>query len=264
MSGMEYYRLPLVERPFSPLHHLYAPTGVVGQGMGIVGTLFIVVGVSMYSLRKRANGLRQLGKLKYWLEIHIFLCTLGPFLALLHTTFKFGGIVAISFWSMTLVVASGFFGRYVYVRIPKTLNGRFLSVTEVRETVRELARTVEEESGLPTEEIEALLTPVQPKASGSIVGALRLSVRGWARRQADRRRLERALTSAGVPSATRERIVEHILEQRRLGSQVALLHPFLRAFRYWHAFHLPLATVMMIILALHVSVSVMFGYTWIF
>ncbi len=263
-SGLDYYLLPLDERAFSPLHRLYAPTGLVGHGLGIVGTLFIVVGVCMYSLRKRVQGLRRWGKLKHWLEIHIFLCTLGPFLVLLHTTFRFGGIVAISFWSMALVVASGFFGRYLYVRIPKTVNGRFLTAAEVREEVNGLARRVERESGLPAADVEALLAPIRPRSSAGIAGALRLSLRDWPRRRSEHRRLDRALASAGVPTTIRGGLIGSILEEERLRRQAALLQPFQRAFRYWHTLHLPLAAVMMIILAVHVAVAIMLGYTWIF
>jgi hypothetical protein len=53
-------------------------------------------------------------------------------------------------------------------------------------------------------------------------------------------------------------------EQRRLRQQALFLVPFQRLFRYWHVLHLPLATIMFLVLAVHVSVSIMFGYTWIF
>ena len=79
----------------------------------------MLVGVILYSARKRVSWLGGAGGLGNWLQFHIFLCTLGPLLVLLHTTFRFGGIVSIAFWSMVLVVASGVFGRYVFARIPK-------------------------------------------------------------------------------------------------------------------------------------------------
>ena len=52
---------------------------------------------------------------------------MGPVLVTLHTAFKFNGIVSIAYWSMVLVVLSGFVGRYLYVRVPKTLRGTELS-----------------------------------------------------------------------------------------------------------------------------------------
>ena len=83
--------------------------------------------------RKRYRILSRIGLLKHWLEFHIFLCTLGPILVLFHTAFKFGGLVAISFWSMVAVFLSGIIGRFIYLQIPRTIEGRELSLNEVRD-----------------------------------------------------------------------------------------------------------------------------------
>lgn len=52
----------------------------------------VMIGVMTYSFRKRVRAFNQIGKIKYFLEFHIFLCLLGPMLVLFHTTFKFGGM----------------------------------------------------------------------------------------------------------------------------------------------------------------------------
>jgi hypothetical protein len=53
-------------------------------------------------------------------------------MVLYHTSFKFGGIVAVSFWSMVAVFLSGIVGRFIYIQIPRTIEGRELSLNEVR------------------------------------------------------------------------------------------------------------------------------------
>ena len=35
-------------------------------------------------------------------------------------------------------------------------------------------------------------------------------------------------------------------------------------FKYWHVAHLPFALVMLIIMVIHVAVTIVFGYKWIF
>ena len=62
----------------------------------------------------------------------------------------------------------------------------------------------------------------------------------------------------------RSSLVHRLEEEVRIEHQLLVLDPFRRAFRYWHAFHLPLAIVMLAILIVHVGVSIAFGYTWIF
>lgn len=291
-AGLDYYVVPLPERPFSPLHAQFAPTGLIGQGLGIAGTLMIALGVLSYGIRKRVRALARWGKLKSWLHFHIFLCLLGPFLVLLHTTFKFGGLVAIAFWSMTLVVASGVFGRWVYVWIPKTANGQFLGRDEIRERLHELLHELESQLGMSSEALLDLLTPRVSAPGGEETGPAQVRDRRHAprsgpdrRRHARRRmgilravtesvrhalasgreraRYKRILESRGVPEPMRSRVVGVLAEERRLEQQLRMLEPFQSAFRYWHAFHLPLAVAMVVILVIHVGVAIAFGYTWI-
>lgn len=100
---------------------------------GIVGSLMMLAGVSSYMLRKRIQKLSRFGLLKYWLEFHIFLCSLGPMLVLYHTAFKFRGLVAVSFWSMVAVVISGVIGRYIYLQIPRTIEGFEMDLNEINQ-----------------------------------------------------------------------------------------------------------------------------------
>jgi len=291
LAGLDYYVVPLPERPFSPLHAQFAPTGLVGQGMGIVGTLMMAVGVISYGVRKRVRALARLGKLRDWLHVHIFLCLLGPFLVLLHTSFKFGGLVAIAFWSMALVVASGVFGRWVYVWIPKTANGRFLGRDEVRERLARVLGELEGGLGMTSDQLRRLLEPRleeerarasrfgtsdrrriarpgpdrrrSPRRRLGVLGALADAIMYALGRRRQRARIGRVLVEAGIPAPARSRIERNLEEERRIEQQLRLLEPFQAAFRYWHAFHLPLALVMVAVLLAHVGVAIAFGYTWI-
>ncbi len=113
-------------------------SGIIGHGLGIVGSLLILLGVFTYMLRKRLRFFSRMGILKHWLEFHIFFCTLGPVLILFHTTFKFGGIVAVSFWSMVAVFLSGIVGRYIYLQIPRSIEGRELTLREMEDQIAEM------------------------------------------------------------------------------------------------------------------------------
>lgn len=130
--GLSFYQVKIEERFFHSDYSLLKPSGVWGHGFGIIGSVLMLVGVISYMMRKRSRRLHKVGILKHWLEFHIFLCTLGPILVLFHTSFKFGGIVAVSFWSMVAVFVSGIIGRFIYIRIPRTIEGRELTLNEVR------------------------------------------------------------------------------------------------------------------------------------
>lgn len=260
IEGFDYYRLPFQERAFSPLHDTFKPAGSIGEALGIAGAVMMLVGVSMYSLRKRAGFLARMGKLKYWLEIHIFLCTLGPFLIVLHTSLRFGGIVSIAFWSMVVVVASGILGRYVYAHIPKTINGRFLTLQAIEEERDALLGQVASRTGMSPEQVAGALATEPPRSPSGFAHALYLAVRSGFAKRRHVKRARRLLRDRGVPRGVREGLEALIRSRFQLEQEMVLLKPFQRLFRYWHLLHLPLALVMLLIVVAHVLVAMLFGY----
>ncbi|HEX8297585.1 MAG TPA: hypothetical protein VF594_00380 [Rubricoccaceae bacterium] len=249
--GLDYYLTPLNARLAHPGHDLFRPTGLVGNRLAVAGTAMLLGGVTMYSVRKRWARLAGVGKLRHWLSFHIWLCTLGPFLILLHTSFKVGGLVSVAFWSMIVVVASGIVGRYVYVRIPQAVSGRALEMREI-ESERAALLTEWADAGGP----DGLLDAGPERVSG-VFGAFALALRSGRAARAEARRVRRV-----VPEADAKRLVDLAARHRRLALGRALLGPFGRVFRYWHAVHLPLAIVMALILLVHILIAVLFGYAW--
>lgn len=136
--GRSYYSLPIEERFFHPMYEALKPSGYLSHGFGIAGTLLILFGLFSYMARKHLRIFWGWGLLKHWLELHIFLCTLGTLLVLFHTTFKFGGIVSVGFWSLMIVWFSGLIGRFIYIQIPRTIEGRELTIKEVQEKIENL------------------------------------------------------------------------------------------------------------------------------
>ena len=267
-QAFDYYLLPLHDRPYSSLHELFKPSGVYGHGLGIVGSLMMIVGVSTYSFRKRSAILGNVGKISSWLTFHIFLCTLGPFYVMLHTTFRFNGIVSISFWSMAAVVASGIFGRYVYVRIPKSLNGRFLEAKQLRSRKAELVTQLES-SGIEDASVAKLQTLIAGTGNGqtpktSLLQAIGKSIGARRARRHYVRKVTSVLGAMSLTPVVSEKLRGMLVEHHQLRSQLEIIRPFQRLFGYWHVFHLPLAIIMFLILFVHVGVAITFGYAWIF
>jgi len=262
-AGTGYYLIPIQDRPFSEAHVLFASSGVLGHGYGIFGAGFMLLGVLAYSARKRMKALARVGKLKHWLEFHIFLCTLGPFLVVLHSAFRVGGLVAIAFWSMVLVVASGAFGRHLYARIPKTLQGNFLTLEAIAENQAKAVDELRKRAPLDGSVLPLVSHGSRPEEPNSLLHALVLGARWDFHRKRLRRALKQRLRTVEAPEALKRDVLRLAAEEARLGGQVALLQPFRRLFSYWHVFHLPLAIVMFLILAVHITVAILFGYAWV-
>jgi cytochrome b561 len=58
-----------------------------------------------------------------WLQLHIFTGLVGPYMVLLHTSWKFNGIAGATTLLTVIIVISGFIGRYIFTRIPRTMDG---------------------------------------------------------------------------------------------------------------------------------------------
>jgi hypothetical protein len=99
------------------------PAGdLFGHGMGILGFIFMMMTETLYSFRKRSRVARW-GKMSNWLQFHIFTGLVGPYMVLLHTSWKFHGLAGATLLLTIIIVLSGFVGRYLYTRIPRTADG---------------------------------------------------------------------------------------------------------------------------------------------
>ncbi len=266
IRGADYYLTSTKERPFHQDYDLLKPTGLYGHGYGIIGSLMITMGVVMYSTRKRFRRLSGMGNLRSYLEVHIFLCLTGPILVLYHTTFKFGGLVAVSFWSMTAVVLSGLIGRYFYVQIPKGIHGNELSIAELMTENQRLAEALQRQYGVPStvlSRIDALAVPPKQVSSMSLLEVIKFFVLNDLTRRAHLRSVFAALGQEHRSQSIIRHL--HTLAARRitLTRRIAFLEKFRQIFHYWHVVHLPFSIVMFVILIIHVGVAVAFGYTWI-
>jgi hypothetical protein len=264
--GFEYYTIPLEERFFNPDHNLLKPSGMLGHGFGIIGTLMMIVGVSVYMIRKRYRKFFNIGYLKHWLEFHIFLCSVGPVLVLYHTAFKFGGLVSISFWSMVLVVLSGVIGRFIYLQIPRTIQGRELSEQELIEIKEKLAirvRSVLSEDASTLTEFERISSADRYK-SFKLSTAIGYLHRDYLDIKRVMRLFKKRIKLLGIDEVQRKELLEAAKSELTMARKIALLRTSHMLFQKWHIFHLPFAIAMFVIMVIHVIVTIVFGYKWIF
>ena len=86
-----------------------------------------------YPLRKHVRFMQVLGKVKWWFWLHLSFGIVGPWLILVHSTFRIGSLNAgVALVSMCIVVLSGVVGRFIYVRVHRGLNGERMSLDELR------------------------------------------------------------------------------------------------------------------------------------
>ncbi len=262
--GFSYYSLPLEERFFHNAYKALKPGGFWGHGLGILGTLCIIIGVLLYIARKRWRILSRLGLLKHWLEFHIFLCTLGPILILFHTSFKFGGLVAVSFWSMVAVFLSGVIGRFIYIQIPHTIEGREMSLNEVQEMKTNIGTVLTESYSLDDESLNLIVESTKKKVERYQANFFMRFVRNFIKDQRTIRQVRSVIRRNNLSRSERKNLLHLIRHEITLNRKIERLVMMQNLFKYWHVAHLPFAFVMLVIMLIHVTVTIVLGYRWIF
>jgi hypothetical protein len=261
--GANYYLTDIDQRFFHQQNEVLKPSGFIGHGAGMLGSILMLVGVFGYMARKRFRSLSRLGFLKHWLEFHIFLCTLGPVLVLYHTTFKFGGLVAVSFWSMVAVVVSGIVGRFIYLQIPRTIEGREMSLNELNTKKANFYTHLQHQFPLDNNFFSFLnkaFVLEEELYEGSFFS--KVVQRGKFEKQLIRS-IKSELKKRGFSKRDLKNTVRFIHAEIVLSRRIAWLSTMQNFLRYWHVAHLPFALIMLVIMIVHVAVAILFGYTWI-
>jgi len=111
-----------------------AASELFGHTLGIVGFILMLLTETLYSIRKRSR--IAMGRMSTWLKFHIYMGLVGPFMVLLHSSWKFNGLAGATTLLTAIIVFSGFIGRYIFTRIPRTLDGMEIEGTLSQEALK--------------------------------------------------------------------------------------------------------------------------------
>jgi hypothetical protein len=239
-DGWHYYTTPMRVRAYHAAHRALRPSGTTGQALGIAGLAMMTVPI-LYAIRKRWSKASRLGGMKGWLDVHIFCGTVGPVLVTFHSAMKFNGVISVAYWSMVAVMLSGFVGRYLYVRIPRSLRGAELSYAEIEARAAGMLAEVAA-AGVSVSEVSSL------RGGRGLLG------------RRERSQAHRRLVEQGLDPGRAAHVVRLAAERALLLRRLAQLSRTRRLFAYWHVFHLPLVYVMFAIAFVHIALAVYLGY----
>ena len=89
---------------------------------GVVGTALMII-AAIYPVFRRISLFRWLASNTMWFDFHLMAGTVGPMFIILHSALRLDTWVSAAFWSMAIVVVSGFLGRYLYTQVPALSSG---------------------------------------------------------------------------------------------------------------------------------------------
>ncbi len=242
------------------------PQRGVGYWLGICGGSMMVL-LLLYSARKRVSWLRWMGRLPAWFEFHMFLGVVGPILILFHANFRLGATNSnVALFSMLLVASSGVVGRYIYTRLHARLDGREVTLEQLKADGENLRTQTGSIEFLPDFlDVLAVIEKrfIEPpahrlaRATHLFTGAFRMArARHLVRREirvAMRRSLQRE-SPLIAKHAQRLATVARGYAYRRLdaGRRVTEYKAYARMFSWWHVLHIPLFFMLLIAGIAHV------------
>lgn len=251
LAGLAILTISLLYLMITALLGVPAASGLFGHSLGILGFVLMLATETLYSWRKRSRSSKW-GRMSSWLKFHIFTGLVGPYLVFLHAAWKFHGLAGVTLLMAAIVVVSGFFGRYIYTAVPRTVDGVVLERAEVQQMLQaaeaDLARIQGERAGLAAWR--------EPGPVGGMLMVLgrflyrwRDALRAWIRG----RRLDPQARAA------RARIETLIRRRDELQRQLMTLAAARRLMASWHTLHVPLGLAMFSAAILHIAAAMYYA-----
>ena len=260
-----YYELPWDARFDDPLHRRLRSSGSIGHLYGNIG-LAIILGNLLYLVRRRLVNVTWLGSMKAWMDWHVFSGIVGPAFVVLHSAFTLRTWPAIvSAASLTIVVVTGLFGRYLYRLVPRVADGRIEPTEELASDVdhalmalRGLGPGGVQAAEFVEDKVEMVVAKTGRVRTG--VGAIYSALRAlWQLRDLRPAARDVALTAGASAEAAAE-IASAAAAIGRLIARFDLIDQLARAASFWRGLHRNLVVVMLIAASLHVSVAIYLGF----
>jgi hypothetical protein len=229
-----------------------------GHSLGILGFLLMLMTEVLYTWRKRSRSARW-GKMSTWLQFHIFTGLVGPYMVLLHTSWKFNGLAGIVTLLTFIIVVSGVVGRYIYTAVPRSADGVELEGGElegkIQATDAELQRWLE---GRPAalQALSQRLATTSDIHSSSAALVFGRTFQEWGLRWRwwnEKRHLEPAARAQAVQ-------LEQLLNRQRvLRRQLASLALARRLLGLWHAVHIPIGMALFATAFIHIVAAIYYA-----
>lgn len=234
-----------------------ATSELFGHSLGIAGFLLMLMTETLYTLRKRSRSARW-GRVSLWLQFHIFTGLVGPYMVLLHSSWKFHGLAGVVLLLTIVVVISGFVGRYIYTAIPRSADGLELEVDEIQRQLSQLEAEIQRwlerrpafGSGI-TEQVFA-----STSAEGGSLLSMRSPFSGWSSR------LRLWLVSRRMEPEMRQqarRLADLLRRRDTIYRQQAALLQMRRLLALWHALHVPLGLVLFTAAFIHIGAAIYYA-----
>ena len=235
-----------------PLGH-YGGTPL-GYTLGTIAAL-LIVWLMWLGVQKRRY--RTTGDIKGWLSAHVYLGTSLVIIATLHTAFQVGwNVHTLAYVLMMVVIASGFYGVYTYLRFPTlmtenlaedTLESLTLKIADIDREARRLAL------GMSDDVNRAVLASIQEtRIGGGVYSQLRENVPNCPTTSAVTLIKSLAAKVKGEEARKHQDLYGMLLRKQRLVARARTDIRYKAIMDIWLFFHVPLSVALLVALVAHI------------
>lgn len=233
---------------------------MVGYALGTIGALLIVwlmwLGMQKRRYRSNTNGLQG------WVSAHIYLGASLIVVATLHTGFHIGwNVHTLAYVLMLTVIFSGFFGVYVYMRLPSlmtenmgedTLDSVMLKIADADRDIRRVAMAMPDTVNRVAED-SIQYTVI----GGGVLAQFRGNPKKCPTRLATKFLEDVGKTLNGEDQQRNHELYSLMLRKKKLVARARADIRFKAALNLWLYFHVPLSFALLAALSAHI-ISVFF------
>ena len=235
-----------------PLGH-YGGTPL-GYTLGTIGAV-LILWLMWFGIQKRRY--RATNNLKGWLSAHVYLGGVLIVVATLHTGFQVGwNVHTLAYVLMLVVIASGFFGVFAYLRFPRlmtenlaedTLENLALKIADIDRECRQLAL------GMPDDVNNAVLQSIQAtRIGGGVIAQLRERTPNCPASAAVHIVHAYAITGKGEAAQNQQRLYALVLSKERLVARARIDVRYKAMMEIWLYFHVPCSFALIAALTAHI------------
>jgi hypothetical protein len=229
----------------------------LGYTLGTIGAL-LILWLMWFGVRKRRYS-SNVGTVQGWLSAHVYLGTSLLVVATLHTGLELGwNVHTLAYALMVAVIASGFYGVFVYLRVPgmMTTNLGEDTLESLLLRISEIDRALAEKSlGLPDEMLAVVTQSIKGmRLGGGFLRILSGDDPGCPTTVAAIALPQLAKRLSGEAAVLNREVYSALLQKQELLAKARRNMRYKALLDLWLYVHVPLALALLAALAAHVVI----------
>lgn len=253
----DYYGTARLQRPFHESHGFLRSSGKIGLPVGVWASALFVLNLG-YLIRKRLINVKIFGPLRMWMDAHVLTGLIGGSLVVFHSALApSSALGTLALLAMTITVLTGIVGRTIYIRVPRSLEGRELDLTQVQKEL-DACRQLLEYAGVHAEWMDSSRPQARVHRTG-LIGCFFAMVIGDMQRRQDYHRLKKHILNSPELKGAARKVLPLVKDYCMHWQWLIRYHELRSLISSWRFFHRWLAVLMLCVVVCHILVALRFG-----